>query len=438
MRKVLIISPRFPPKNSADMQRVRTSLPFFQKYGWGPTVLCVSARTSDVIDDFDLQKTVPPDVVVHCVDAWSERVCRRFGFGQLGYRSLFPLFFAGTRLLRQHRYDVVFFSTTVFLVFLLGPIWKAWFGVKIVYDIQDPWYAGDVPIYTRETSPGGWRKYRFDQWLARVFERFALKAADRIISVSDGYVSMLSRRYPFLSPSMFTTIPFGGAGDDYRYAAPISAPFLNASDKGVFKIVSVGRSGPDMVPLLRVLFKMISGSADEKIARALKLYFVGTNYAPAERTQKFVEPVAYECGVGDIVEEHSVRIPYLAGLALYRSCDAILLCGSMQRDYTASKFFNCVLSGRPILALFHKDSLISRLATQFPNVFLVTFGNSPEEQDFEQGIKKGLEWIKTAKYDEKVIEQRMLPWRAETLTASQCRVFDLAIAPDAARELVRE
>ncbi len=34
MKRVLIISPHFPPINAPDCQRVRMSLPYYRRYGW--------------------------------------------------------------------------------------------------------------------------------------------------------------------------------------------------------------------------------------------------------------------------------------------------------------------------------------------------------------------------------------------------------------------
>ena len=51
VKKVLIVSPHFPPLNAPDMQRVRMSLPYFAAEGWEPVVLALgvlgawSART---------------------------------------------------------------------------------------------------------------------------------------------------------------------------------------------------------------------------------------------------------------------------------------------------------------------------------------------------------------------------------------------------------
>ncbi len=41
MKRVLLVSPHFPPVNAPDMQRVRLALPHLRGLGWEPTVLAV-------------------------------------------------------------------------------------------------------------------------------------------------------------------------------------------------------------------------------------------------------------------------------------------------------------------------------------------------------------------------------------------------------------
>ena len=41
VKKVLIVSPHFPPINAPDMQRVRLALPYLRELGWEPTVIAV-------------------------------------------------------------------------------------------------------------------------------------------------------------------------------------------------------------------------------------------------------------------------------------------------------------------------------------------------------------------------------------------------------------
>jgi hypothetical protein len=429
MGNVLIVSPRFPPTNAADVHRVRVSLPHYERLGWEADVLCIDPTTADCPEDRLLEQSLPRNVSIISVPAWKEEKCRRFGFGQLGYRSLLPLYRAGCTLLTRKRYDVVYFSTTVFLAFVLGRLWKRRYGCKVVYDFQDPWYC-EQPVYTRQTVPGRWWKYKLDQWFARHLERFALKAADHVISVSDGYVESLSRRYR-LAPDKFTVLPFAGTQEDYDFARRCGIKqTVSKKDEQAVRWVYAGRAGSDMTPILTVLFQGIATLAKEDpvFAERLRLCFVGTNYAPQGRTYKLVEPVAHEQGVSDLVEEISERIPYFETLSLYQAADAILLIGSIHADYTASKLITCVLSKKPILALFHRRSLVAKIASQFSNVFLATFEETPAEPGFRAQVARGMDWLRAPKFEASELDAQLRPYLADESTRRQCAIFDSVLS----------
>jgi hypothetical protein len=437
MPRLLIVSPRFPPINAPDMHRVRQSLPYYHHHGWQVTVLCIDPATARGVYDPMLEQTLPPDVEIVRTHAWPEAICRRFGFGELAYRSLLPLYRAGSALLDRDRYDVVLFSTTVFLCFTLGRLWKRRYGCGVVFDFQDPWYSDDI-LYTRDTAPGGWWKYRLDRFLARHLERFALKAADHIVCVSPGYVEQLSRRHSRLDLSMFTVLPFGVAAADYAVARKLPVDMPPALP--AIRWVSAGRAGSDMDPVLAVLFGVLAEakSADPTLADRLRLHFVGTNYAPPERTRKLVQPLASACAVGDLVEENSLRVGYFEAISLCAASDAILMIGSTEADYTASKLLTCVASRRPILALFHSRSLVSDIAARFPNVFLATFDRSPGEPQFRARVAVGIDWLLSRpQFDTAAIDAALEPWSAQALTRRQCAIFDRCVRNDAEGQYAR-
>ena len=421
MRRLLIVSPRFPPKNSADLHRVRTSLQYYRKFGWEPTVLCLTPETCDGVYDPVLEDTVPASVEIIRVAAWSERSCRRFGFGHIDYRCLVPLYRAGTRLLQQRDYDIVFFSTTVFLTFPFGPLWKRQFGCRIVYDFQDPWRRTTEQEYTKKNVPGQWWKYRLGQALASGGEAFALRGADHVISVSEGYVAALAQRYPYLHQSQFSVIPFGAEKHDFdlaRRGKIVESPLI-IRRKGRKQWIYAGRAGPDMFPILNVFFRQFAQwletvSADDQPF----LHFVGTNYAPAERSGYSIVPIAAACGLQGSVAEHPIRLPYHQILAMYEAYDAALIIGSIHAEYMPSKLFNCVLSEKPVLALFHSAGAAAEIAGRFPNVFLATFAGGPDEPAFANNIAKGLDWIGSAQYDRAGIADAIERWSAESLTRS--------------------
>jgi hypothetical protein len=86
--KVLIISPYFPPYNTADMQRMRMSLPYFEKFGWIPEVVTVRHPDNDTPTDSLLNKSIPKDITVHYVKALSKKITSKIGLGSIALTLL--------------------------------------------------------------------------------------------------------------------------------------------------------------------------------------------------------------------------------------------------------------------------------------------------------------------------------------------------------------
>src|SRR6476620_2061415 len=93
-RRVLIVSPHFPPVNAPDMQRVRMSLPFFRESGWEPMVLAVEPGGTESLDPL-LSATLPADVPIERVPSLPPGLTRPLGVGNVALRSLPWLYRAG-------------------------------------------------------------------------------------------------------------------------------------------------------------------------------------------------------------------------------------------------------------------------------------------------------------------------------------------------------
>jgi len=111
--------------------------------------------------------------------------------------------------------------------------------------------------------------------------------------------------------------------------------------------------------------------------------------------------------------------------------DAILLVGSISPAYMASKLFNCVLSKNPVLSLFHEKSLLSQIASEFPNVRLASFKEDPSEPEFESAVDGAIQWLHRAKRLPETFDFSVQRYSAEQLTKAQCRVFDSVVAKQA-------
>ena len=69
------------------------------------------------------------------------------------------------------------------------------------------------------------------------------------------------------------------------------------------------------------------------------------------------------------------RIPYFEALFLLGKADLVLVPGSIDQSYTASKIYPYVLAKRPLLAVFHKNSSVVRLFDSVDCGKLVAFDN---------------------------------------------------------------
>ncbi len=376
MKKVLIISPNFPPINAPDMQRIRMSLPYYREMGWTPVVLCVDENCVDGFRDPLLLETLPPDLSIHKVGAWPASVTRKFGLGSLSMRSYFHFKKKGNELLRAGGFDLVFFSTTMFHVCALGPYWKRKFGVPFVIDMQDPWRNDIYLSQPRNQRPP---KFRIAYTIDKRLEAATIPFVDGIISVSKGYIRMLTERYPQIIGRPAIVLPFGTSERDFEVVRKKQLPpQVITPGAGTINVVYVGAMTKFFLPLLKAFFRAFSENIKDK--QGYHFYFIGTNYTPGAEA-KPVEELAAQLGLAPIVTEIPGRIPYFSALATLMHSDILFIPGSTDPDYNASKVYNNILAGRPIFSIFNEKSLVKKTIEDCHAGLVVGItGNETEEQ----------------------------------------------------------
>jgi hypothetical protein len=365
MPRVLVVSPHFPPVNAPDMQRARLALPHLRALGWEAVVLAVApALVEGAVLDPVLEKTYPPDIRVVRVGGIPHRATRRLGFGSLWWRCGAALRRAGDQLLAAEKFDLVFFSTTQFDAFGLGPRWRARFGVPYVLDYQDPW-VNDYYLRTRTPPPGGPFKFWLSQFTARRREPAAVRAAAAIVAVSPSYGPDLVQRYPGLDRERIHHLPFGAAATDFEIARQhVPATPLVPFGDGRTHFVYAGRCGPDMSHSLILLFRAyrLYLASHPREAESIHFHFIGTDYAPPPLGRYWALPIARKENVEPHVSEHCYRVPYFDALSYLVRADALLAVGSNDPTYSASKIFPYLIARRPLLTIVHEDSIMLKLS----------------------------------------------------------------------------
>ncbi|AXI54098.1 hypothetical protein C1J05_05990 [Sulfitobacter sp. JL08] len=252
-----------------------------------------------------------------------------------------------------HTIDLIFFTTTVFTAIAHGPHWHRRYGVPFVVDLQDPWRNDYYLSLPKQDRP---RKFWFDHWQKTKLEAATMPHAAGLLSVSDAYVETMQDRYPALRNRPALTQPFGAAASDFDVAATLPAPAKAVP--GTVTLRYIGRGGRDMKTALTILFHAVRKGLETEpdLFYSLRLSFQGTSYAATGRGEKTVEPIAEACGVADLVQEETDRLPYFETLRSLMAADILLVPGSDDAGYTASKLYPYILARRPLVALFHEQS----------------------------------------------------------------------------------
>lgn len=424
MKKVLIISPYFPPSNAADMQRVRMSLPYFNEFEWEAEVVCVNPRHSDINKDSLLLHSIPSSIKIHEVEAFSKKLTTKVGLGSIALRSLWFFKKKVDRLLKRHRYDVIYFSTTQFPVCILGTYWKKKFGIPFIIDVQDPWHSEYYQDKPKNERPS---KYWFSYRLNKYLEPIAMKSVDGLISVSRAYLDTLSSRFENVKVIPKEVITFGAFDEDFEIVRKNSALIsqsvkLNSQCKN---IVYVGRGGYDMHKALRLVFLALKKGLNDQydLFSKLRFYFIGTSYASAGKGKKTIQPIAEELGVGNYVIEETDRIPFYAGIHLLQDADALFIPGSDDPGYTASKIYPYLLTRKPIIALFHPSSSASEILQSCYNTSVATF--SLPDVEIINRIYEKLNNLADGKLTQPLLNaHNFYQYTARYMTERQCKLFE--------------
>lgn len=404
------------------MQRVRMSLPYFGDCGWEVEVIAIDEQHSDMAIDELLLESVPSTIKIHKVKAFNKKWTSKLGLGNIALRSLWFYKQKVNRLLKGNRFDLIYFSTTQFPVCVLGAYWKKKFNIPYVIDMQDPWhsdYYQDKPKHQR--PPKYWFSYRLNKYL----EPIALKNADGLISVSPIYIDSLKVRYPQIKNIPSATITFGAFEPDKKIAKAHEEDFPRLLNTDTTNIVYIGRGGEDMHKSVSTVFEalQVALKTDQPRFSRLKFYFIGTSYAPAGKGKPTIKPLAVKYGIADQVIEITDRISYYHALATLTQANALFIPGSDDSRYTASKIYPYLLTGIPVLAIFHPDS---------PAIDVLKEYGVTEVYDYEHisthniitFLKQVIEGsIQTGTYHPEAIKK----YSARQLTLQQCLLFNRVV-----------
>ncbi|WP_206918352.1 glycosyltransferase family 4 protein [Alicyclobacillus suci] len=373
-KRVLIVAYLFPPIGGIGVQRALKFAKYLGDHGWKPIVLTTSEAVSATMDEA-LMAEIPDDVeVVRVRDPiakWMRRMMPRTQAShattsdgatmatgrtsrlkrwlkRLKDKVLMPdeqvvwalrAALVGTHLIRQRNIACIFTTSSPVSAHLTGWLLKRWTRVPWIADFRDPW-TDNMHFY------GSGRRARLEGRM----ERWVMRDASAITTVTDGFALRFSQKYPYLSDKL-TVIRNGVDPADF---GPIQA----APSPGVFTMLYAGILYPKRSP--EVFLKAVSQAIRSGRIHPdqIRIEFAGVFDYPGKASNR------------DLVErlhlDKVVRVlGYLSHDAVARrmaNAHCLLLIGD--QDSTASmyipgKLYEYLYTRRPIFALLHQGEASS-------------------------------------------------------------------------------
>jgi hypothetical protein len=362
LKNHLIIYPHWHPANLAGVHRPRLTGNFLREFGWKPVVLTVDEKYYEEAPDPDFVRTFSEDFEVIRVKAF--RITRPRLIGDIGLRAFFQLYKGALSIIRSRQIDFIWIPIPSFYTALLGRLLNNKTNTPYGIDYIDPWVR-DI------SSRRDWR-HRLSNMVASALEPTAVKKIALITGVSfDYYKPVLDRncqkRMVFAIneqksdlpihrstdlPLFHTAFPYGFDPNDHKIKL-VNLQYPWPDLKGVRPWIYAGAFLPNSRLFIQLMFQGIAelrsqGTWDEMI----RLYFIGTG----TYSGKSISEYAREAGIGDFVHEDRNRFPYLQVLNFLSASDTVMVIGSTEKHYTASKVYQALLSERPVWAIFHEES----------------------------------------------------------------------------------
>lgn len=424
MKKVLIITPHFPPSNLAAVHRSRLFAQHLPSFGWEPIILAVDEKYYEEKLDWNLFSLLPRNLRIEKVKALN--VIKPRLIGDIGLRGFYQLYSKAKQLISTEKIDFVYIPIPSFYVALIGRWLNATTNVKYGIDYIDPW------VHTFRGSDKTFSRHWFSTKLSSILEPIAVKKASLITGVSEGYYKGVIDRNPELKEkAVFVAMPYGGEREDHENVKKLKlSPYLFAAKKGVTQLVYAGAMLPKAYEPLERIFKVIS--ADRKAYQNIEIHFIGTGTSPNDLTGYNIKQYAEKYGLWkEVIFEYPQRIPYLDVLIHLEAADAAFILGSTEPHYTPSKIYQAVLSKKPVLAVLHSESsacdVIRRSGAGLVLDFPGEAGLDRIMSVFQERFNEFLHFINVYDYS-KVNQEEFDKYSAKAVTAKLVEGLEKAIA----------
>ncbi len=376
MKRVLIISYYWPPSGGSGVQRWLKFTKYLPEYGVIPIVYTPENPENPEID-LSLIESISPETIVIKKKIWEPYSIYKFISGKKQNTKL-SASFAKTKkgnslierlsiwirgnflipdprvfwvkssvrflenYLKQNPVDVIISTGPPHSMHMIALRLKEKLGLTWIADFRDPWTQID---FYQELLLSRWGDSKH-----RKLERQVLESADKLVVVGEGMKSDFLDLNDTISPDKITVIHNGYDESDFANSSVSEA----LDDK--FSIVHIGTLGAARNPnaLWQSIAELIK--EDQNFATHLVLRFVGKTDYSVNESLNALDLLNYAEFI-DYVPHHEV-------VKYQQSARVLLLLINNTpnaKSILTGKFFEYMVSGRPVFAVGIEDSEIDKI-----------------------------------------------------------------------------
>lgn len=381
MKKILIISPHFPPSNLTAVHRARFFANHLSGLGWEPIILTVHEAYYEEELDYNLQKLVPDSLRIEKVKAIG--VSRPRLIGDIGLRAFRSMYRKAKDIITKEKVDFLYITIPSFY----GALWGRWLhettGIPYGIDYIDPW------VHVFPGSEKKFSRHYMATLVSKFLEPIAVKKASLISGVAASYYQDVIERNPHLKDNCeLVAIPFGSEKKDHEAVQAFDLqPYLFEPKSHKFRFVYAGAMLPKAYEPLEAVLQSISQNPAQ--FSDVEIYFIGTGSALKNARSYRIKSLAEKYGLWEkVIFEYPVRIPYLDVLTHLNAVDGVFILGSTEPHYTPSKVYQGVLSQKPILAVLHNKSTAVTVIRDSKAGIVLDFDGEKELDKIENRFSK--------------------------------------------------
>ncbi|HEY8661948.1 MAG TPA: hypothetical protein VIL78_23135 [Hanamia sp.] len=403
------------------MHRPRLFAQHLPSFGWEPIIVTVDEKYYEEELDYYLEKLLPATLRIEKVKAF--RITKPRIIGDIGLRAFFQLYKKAKQIIQTEKIDFLYIPIPSFYTALLGRWLHSSTNIKYGIDYIDPWvheFPGSDKLFSRH-----WMSTK----IAKFLEPIAVKKASLITGVAEGYYNPVLERNPHLkTQAVCGAMPYGGEQKDHNLLKHLDIkPYLFQKKTNKIQLIYAGAMLPKAYAPLEAIFKSIQ--AQKEVFEPVEFHFIGTGQTTNDPEGFNIKPLAQKYGLWQtIIYEYPKRIPYLDVLVHLQQADGIFILGSTEPHYTPSKSYQGVLSGKPIIAVLHKESTAVKVLRESGAGMVLDFDGEKEmdwiQNSFVPFFEKYIAWIKN--YDPAHINKEIFEeYSAVKITEKFVRLLNL-------------